>query len=354
MKKTKRYALIIALAMIISGAAIFFIAFAISGFNFSKLSAEKIITQNTEINEQFRRISVSSNEYDLKILRSDTEQCRVVYTGSEKQLLLCSVKDSELVIDLKNTRKWYEVIDLTFPIDMGQSNTGLWVYLPDKEYEAFFASSYSGSIDIDSGFKFSEANIDTMSGNIKAGGITADKLDIQSYSGKIDISDISASDIINIATTSGAIHSENVDANNASVNSYSGKITLENFIAKKSFSIETQSGNAVINGSADSIIVDSYSGKVSFDNFIAEKLLSVETMSGNVVFNGCDAGEIAVDTYSGSVSGTLLSDKIFVTSTYSGSINVPVSSGSEICTINTQSGNIMISIRSPLKTQVLR
>lgn len=307
MRKAKKYALIIALAMMISGAAIFFIAFAISGFNFNKLSSEKIITQNVEIKEQFQQISVSSDEYDLKILKSDVEQCRVVYTGNEKQSLVCNVKGNELVIDLDDDRKWYEWIGLTFPIDVGQNNTGLWVYLPEKEYDALLASSYSGCIDIDSGFTFDEVNIDAMSGNIKASGITAEKLDIQTYSGKIDISEISASDKINISTTSGAINAENVNANNAAVDSYSGKISLENFIAKG--------------------------------------LLSVETQSGNVVLNDCDAGEITVDSYSGSVSGTLLSDKIFVTSTYSGSINVPISSGTEICTITTTSGNININVQ---------
>lgn len=345
MKKAKKYALIIALAMMISSAAIFFIAFAISGFNFNKLSSEKIITQNFEIKEQFQKISVSSNEYDLKILRSDAEQCRVVYTGREKQSLLCNVKNAELVIDLKNTRKWYEGIGLSFPIDVGQSNTGLWVYLPEKEYDALFASSYSGSIDIDSSFTFGEANIDAMSGNIKASGITAEKLDIQTYSGKIDISEISASDKINIGTTSGAINAENVNANNAAVDSYSGKISLENFIAKGSLSVETQSGNVVLNGSANSVAVNTYSGRINLENSIAETSLSVETQSGNVVLNGCDADEITVDTYSGNVSGTLLSDKNFVTTTYSGSINVPISSGTEICTIHTQSGNINLSIQ---------
>ncbi len=344
MKKTKKCTLFVALVMMIAGAAIFFIAFAIAGFKFQNLSTEKISTQNAEIKEPFQRISVSSYEYDLNILKSEDEKCRIVYTGNEKQPLVCNVKDKELVIDLHNNKKWYENIGLTFQFAI-PNDTGITVYLPEKEYEALFASSYSGDIIIDSGFSFEEANFDTSSGNIKASGMTAHKLDIQSYSGKIDISEISASDIINVGTQSGAIKAGNVNANNAAVDSYSGKVSLENLIAKGSLSVGTQSGNIALNGCADSVAVNTYSGRISLENFIAETSLSVETQSGNVAFNGCDAGKITVDTYSGSVSGTLLSDKIFVTSTYSGSVNVPVSSGSEICTISTQSGNININVQ---------
>ncbi len=344
MKKTKKCALFIALVMLIAGAVIFFIAFAVSGFNFKNLSTEKITTQNFEIKEPFQRISISSYEYDLNILKSEDEKCRVIFTGNEKQSLMCDVKDKELVIDLHNTKKWYENIGLTFQFAF-PDDTGITVYLPEKEYEALSASSYSGGIDIGSGFSFGEANFDTTSGNIKASGMTAQKLDIQSYSGKIDISEISASDIINIGTQSGAINAENIKTNNAAIDSHSGKVSLENLIAKGSLSAETQSGNVVLNGSADSVTVNTYSGRVSFENVVAETSLSAETQSGNVVFNGCDAGEITVNTYSGGVSGTLLSDKIFVTRTYSGSINVPISSGTEICTISTQSGNINISVK---------
>lgn len=340
MKKSKKCALLVALVMIIAGAAIFFVAFAVAGFNFENMSTVKISTQNAEIKEQFQRISISSYEYDIKLLKSDSEKCRVVFTGNEKLSLVCNVKDAELVIDLNDNRKWYEYIQFAF-----QKDTGIMVYLPEKEYDALYASSYSGGIFIDSSFSFDEANFDTSSGDIKASGITAEKLDIQSYSGKIDISKISVSDKINIGTQSGAINAGNVNANNIAVNSYSGKVNLEKFIAKESLSVETQSGNVVLNGNANSVAVNTYSGRINLENSIVETSLSVETSSGNVMFNNCDAGEITVDTYSGSVSGTLLSDKIFVTSTYSGSINVPISSGTEICTISTQSGNININVQ---------
>ncbi len=345
MKKTKKCAMFISLVMMIAGAAIFFIAFAVAGFKFQNLSTEKITTQNFEIKEPFQRISVSSYEYDLNILKSQDEKCRIVYTGNQKQPLVCNVKGKELVIDLHNNKKWYENIGLNFQFAL-PDDTGIRVYLPEKEYEAINASSYSGGIFIDSGFSFDEANIDTSSGNIKASGMTAEKLDIQSYSGKIDISEISSSDNINIGTQSGAITAENVNANNASIDSYSGKVSLENLIAKGSLSVGTQSGDVELSGSADSVTVNTFSGRASLENAIAKTSLSVETQSGNVEFNNCDAGKITVDTYSGSVSGTLLSDKIFSTSTYSGSVNVPISSGTEICAITTTSGNINISVQS--------
>jgi len=63
-----------------------------------------------------------------------------------------------------------------------------------------------------------------------------------------------------------------------------------------------------------------------------------------VVFEGCDAGEIYVDTDTGDVSGTLLSDKVFIVKTDTGKIDVPNSISGGRCEIETDTGDVKISI----------
>ncbi len=61
-------------------------------------------------------------------------------------------------------------------------------------------------------------------------------------------------------------------------------------------------------------------------------------------FNHCDAETIYVNTDTGSVTGTLLTDKVFIIETDTGSVDVPKSITGGRCEITTDTGNIRITI----------
>ena len=61
-------------------------------------------------------------------------------------------------------------------------------------------------------------------------------------------------------------------------------------------------------------------------------------------FNHCDAETIYVNTDMGSVTGTLLTDKVFIIETDTGSVDVPKSITGGRCEITTDTGNIRITI----------
>ena len=66
--------------------------------------------------------------------------------------------------------------------------------------------------------------------------------------------------------------------------------------------------------------------------------------SESVIFNKSDAGEIYIETDTGDISGTLLSNKIFMYDSDTGDVNLPsVMSGGK-CQIETDTGDIEISI----------
>ena len=71
----------------------------------------------------------------------------------------------------------------------------------------------------------------------------------------------------------------------------------------------------------------------------------MEVKSQHVVLDGCDAAEIFVKTDTGDVTGTLLSEKVFVTTTDTGKVEVPRSVSGGRCEITTDTGDIRISIR---------
>ncbi|MGN1001850.1 MAG: DUF4097 family beta strand repeat-containing protein, partial [Oscillospiraceae bacterium] len=89
----------------------------------------------------------------------------------------------------------------------------------------------------------------------------------------------------------------------------------------------------------------STSGKVELTDVIAEEELFARSTSGGVALEGCDGGTIRLESTSGSVKGTLLSDKIFTADSTSGSINLPRSAAGGECEITTTSGSIDIKVR---------
>ena len=63
---------------------------------------------------------------------------------------------------------------------------------------------------------------------------------------------------------------------------------------------------------------------------------------GDVEFNGCDADEIYVKTNAGNVTGSFLSNKVFIVDTDTGSVDVPKTETGGRCEINTHTGDIKI------------
>ena len=57
---------------------------------------------------------------------------------------------------------------------------------------------------------------------------------------------------------------------------------------------------------------------LSWTNVIASDEFNLERETGDIELNGCDAQTIYVKTDTGNVTGTLLSEKVFITETDTG------------------------------------
>ena len=81
------------------------------------------------------------------------------------------------------------------------------------------------------------------------------------------------------------------------------------------------------------------------DNVIAAKKFYIERSTGDVRFENSDATEIFVETGTGYVTGTLLTDKVFIIQTDTGNVDVPKSVDGSRCEIITDTGDIKITIK---------
>lgn len=66
--------------------------------------------------------------------------------------------------------------------------------------------------------------------------------------------------------------------------------------------------------------------------------------TGYVRFDKCGAAELYVETDTGDVTGSLLSDKVFITDTDAGDVDVPKTASGGRCEIRTDTGDIKIEV----------
>ncbi|MBO4219762.1 MAG: DUF4097 family beta strand repeat protein, partial [Clostridia bacterium] len=135
------------------------------------------------------------------------------------------------------------------------------------------------------------------------------------------------------------------DAGEINITVSIGSVTAESITCRGAFSVKTSTGRTLLkNAECAAFSAESRTGAVSLENVIASESLSIDVRTGSVHFDRCDANEIRVKSTTGSVSGTLLSDKIFNAKASTGSVRVPDSSSGGKCEITTSTGSINIEI----------
>ena len=81
------------------------------------------------------------------------------------------------------------------------------------------------------------------------------------------------------------------------------------------------------------------------ENVIAAEKIAIDRDTGDIRFTDCDAAEIFVETDTGDVTGSLLSEKVFIAESDTGKVDVPKSATGGRCEIETDTGNIRITVK---------
>ncbi len=317
-KKTKIW-LVIGASFILVGCMLFGGIMAMLKWDFTKLSTNKFVTNDYEISEDYKNISINNDTADILFLPSENGETSVSCKELENLKHSVSVKDETLVIELNDTRKWYEYIGINF------GSSKITVYMPADEYGNLFVKESTGNIDLPKDFSFESIDISTSTGDVKSRASASGSVKIKTSTGHICAENISAGDL-DLSVTTGDIKACDVKCDgDLKIRVTTGKIYLSDVACK----------SLTTNGST---------GNVSLKNVIASGKFSIERSTGDVKFEKCDASEIFVKTDTGKVKGSLLSDKVFITSTDTGSVSVPKSTAGGRCEIETDTGDIRITI----------
>lgn len=316
--KRKKW-VIAAIVLLVIGILVCGTVFVVHGFDLSSLSGGQFETNTVKITEDFRNIVIQADTDQIVFAPSEDGECRVVFYENENRPHQVKMEDQTLTILSEDNREWYGFFDLLF------ETPKITIYLPQAEYGDLTVEASTGDIDIPEGFLFENIDIDITTGSAACLSSARDQFSIKASTGDITAGNFSAEDI-SLSVTTGRIDCSSVES--------TGNID-----------VHVSTGRAVLK---DVTCVDLYSdgstGDLDLQNVIASGEFHLERSTGDIRFDRCDAETVYAKTSTGDVKGTLLSDKIFITDTGTGDIDVPGTTEGGKCEINTGTGDIRIEI----------
>lgn len=317
MKAATKVWLIVAAALILTGAIIFAGVITMLNWDFSGLSTDKYQTNEYALSDAFRNIAIVTDTAEIDFVAADT--CKIVCYDQENAAHAVSIDGGTLTIKLENHKKWYEHIGINF------ASPKITVYLPRGDYGDLHITASTGATEIPGDFTFQN-------------------IDIEKSTGRVTLF-ASAQESIKVKTSTGSIRLENSSAGQLDLTVKTGGVTVSGVACTGDVRVKTTTGKATLTDlSCKKLISNGGTGDIDMKNVVASESFTITRSTGDVKFDNCDAAELTVTTSTGSVKGTLLSDKIFFTDTDTGSVRVPKTTTGGRCDITTSTGNIKIDV----------
>ena len=323
MKRFTVFSLILAGALVLFGAGLFAGAMTVGGWDFSILSSAEFITNTYEITEPFADISIQSDTADISFVKTTDANARVECADYSYLEYTAEVRNGTLYIECKDVRQWYDYIHFSI---FTQSNT-VTVYLPESAYGTLNIKESTGDIKVPADFSF-------------------DSMDLYLRTGDVSVQ-ASRIGICKINTDTGDISVQNTRVDSLTLHATTGDIAIGDVACAGDIGLRVTTGRTVMkNVTCRSLTSDGTTGDIKLKNVIASGAFDIERSSGDVTFDQSDAASIKIQTDTGDVTGSLLSDKVFIYRTDTGDVDLPDTTTGGKCDISTDTGDIEIRIYS--------
>lgn len=319
MNRATKFWLVTASVLFLIGGIVFAGGMSVLKWDFTKLSSIKFEINDYIINGEYRNISIVTDTADIEFTVSDDSTGSVICYEYETQKHSVSVKDDTLVIEIEDTRKWYEYIGINF------GTPKITVILPGGVYGDLTVKSSTGDLNIPADFNFESVDITESTGNVTNYASVSDSVKIKTGTGKITLENLKAGSL-DLSVSTGKVVINKMDCHgDININVSTGKTEIT----------DTKCANLTSNGSTGAMILT---------NAVASEGISINRSTGDVKLEGCDAAELHIKTNTGDVKGSLLSEKVFITESDTGHINIPQTTSGGVCEISTDTGNINITV----------
>jgi len=319
MRKTTILWLAMAAVLVLAGCIIFGGVMTTLKWDFTKLSTVRYETNLHEVDEDYHNISIVTDTADIVFVPSENAGHSVVCYEENSAKHSVFVKDGTLVIEFVDTRKWHERIGFSF----GRSK--ITVTVPRGEYGTLMVRAGTGDVELPKAFTFESMDISQSTG------------DVTSYA--------SASERIGIKTSTGSILVENIAAGALDLSVTTGRVTVSNVDCREDIVVQVSTGKVILTDiRCKNLGSDGNTGDLILRNVVAAEVFDLERTTGDILLADCDAAEISAKTDTGHVTGSLLTDKVFIARTDTGKVDVPKTVTGGKCEIITDTGDIRITI----------
>ena len=319
MRKSGKW-IITAIVLLVTGIVICGVSFGVLGFDLGKLSTVTYVTNTYDVSEKFQNISIDGDTENIKFVFSEEEKCRVVCFEEENDLHTVRVEDQTLTIEKKDRKGFW------WNVSIATESPSITVYLPEKVYKELSIESDTGDVEIPKEFSFDTINVNLDTGDMSCLASAEGDIRVRTDTGHITIADVTAAGML-LSSDTGKMELSDVKiSGDLEIQEHTGKVVLEN-VKCRNFTSDGDTGSLVMT------------------NVTASGEFNLERNTGDIEFHGCDAETIYVETDTGDVTGTLLTDKVFITETDTGSVDVPKSVSGGRCEISTDTGDIRIEIQ---------
>ena len=319
MKKQTVIWLMIAAFLVLTGCIIFGGVMSMLGWDFAKLSTVSYETNEYAIGESFQNISIDTNIASITFVPSNNEAVTVICHEQASYKHTVGVTDGVLTIRGKDSRKWYEHIGISF------GTPKITVSLPQGQYGALTVKSDTGTTSIPGEFLFESMDITQTTGSVKTSA--------------------TALQWVNIQTSTGSIHVENASMDALDLRVTTGKVTVSGVSCAGEASVKVSTGKAELtNLSCDTLTSTGSTGSLLLTNVVAANTVSIQRSTGSIHLDRCDAAALSIETDTGNISGTLLSQKVFIAHSDTGHVDVPKSITGGQCQLSTDTGDIDIDV----------
>lgn len=345
MKNGLKIALIVAACLVVAGLILGGLAMLSGGFRFGSVQiglGSKTITQaelvpkTYTVQSAFRSIDVRSAAGDVELKTAADGRCRVECVECDGWTHTVEIRDGTLYVE-RETKANINLLLGTSGRDVIE------VWLPERAYEALTVSATSGDVTVPADFRFDVASVSSTSGDMDFRAQVSGSLSASATSGVIAVTDVACASL-SMSSTSGSLYASGVETGSVSMAGTSGNVSLESVKASGELYVHTTSGDVRMKDvGCRTLEAESTSGNKALTDVVAQDAFRVTSTSGDLQLTRCDAGSLNIQATSGEVSGSLLTEKIFITHTASGDVNVPVGRSGGDCEIETTSGDIRIS-----------
>jgi len=319
MKNATKIWLVAAATLLLVGMITFGVVMTMLKWDFTKLSTVKYETNEHGVHELYQSISIATNTAAVALVPSDGTDTVVVCHEQQNLIHSVRVEDNTLVIEVQDTRKWYEHIGISF------TSPKITVYLPSGDYSTLKVKSDTGNVEIPSDFNFERVEIEEHTGNVELRA--------------------SVSGDVTVKTSTGNIRVDGISARSLTLSVSTGRVEVLDVTTEGDLSVSVSTGRTKLSAVRCKNLTSSGStGSITLTNVIATEAFSITRSTGNVTFDGCDAAQITVKTDTGNVRGSLLSEKIFDVRTDTGKREYPSTGSGGMCKITTDTGDVKITV----------